>query len=435
MESTKRQSRIIVRLFAGLILAFALLSVFWPKRARSEAENRTLQQLPGLTWDSLISGEFAKDYESYLSDQFPLRDQWITLKTGIERASLKKDSKGVYFAKDGYLIESHDGVFTAEQADKNIGYLAAFMEKMQQTLPEGHVTAMIVPNAVDILRDKLPAFASPYDEETYLAGVEAALPEGTYMNVSEVLREAAKNAGDSDTKNSGDEDPVQLYYRTDHHWTTVSAFLAFREWAKDCGLGDVSVAEYKRETVTDSFEGTISSKLGISGRADSIERFEKIDVDCSAVPLAGGSPALEGSSDASVNAADGGFESSGDIAPGAAYALEYNQDGKERYSLYWPEKLETKDKYAYFYGGNFGLIEGRTAGSNSGRRLLVIKDSYAHCFVPFTYRFFDEVDMVDPRYFNQSLSSFIESKNYTDVLFLFNAAGFAEETSLARLLT
>lgn len=287
MESTRRQSRVIVRLFTGLLFAFALLSVFWPKRARSEAENRTLQQLPRLSWDSLISGEFATDYEAYLSDQFPLRDQWITLKTDVERASLKKDSKGVYFAKDGYLIESHDGVFTADQADQNIKFLSAFTEKMGETLPEGHVTAMIVPNAVDILRDKLPAFASPYDEEEYLAKVEAALPEGTYFDVPGVLQEAATS--------EGGEDAVQLYYRTDHHWTTVGAFLAFQKWAKDSGIGDVSVADYRRETVTDSFEGTIASKLGISGRADSIERFEKIDVDCSALPLAGGSPALEGS--------------------------------------------------------------------------------------------------------------------------------------------
>ena len=72
--------------------------------------------------------------------------------------------------------------------------------------------------------------------------------------------------------------------------------------------------------------------------------------------------------------------------------------------------------------------------SMTGRRLLIIKDSYAHCFAPFTCGYFDEVDLLDPRYYNASISELIASKSYTDVLFLFNAAGFAGETAIARLM-
>jgi hypothetical protein len=150
-------------------------------------------------------------------------------------------------------------------------------------------------------------------------------------------------------------------------------------------------------TVTDSFEGTIASRLGISGRADSIERYD---------------PEFP-------------FD----------YYLIYNQSDDIRNSIYQDSFLERKDKYAYFYGGNFGLIQAKMPEHVTGRKLLVIKDSYAHCFVPFTYALFDQVDMLDTRYYNASISALIGQENYTDVLFLFNAAGFAEETSLARLLT
>ena len=104
-----------------------------------------------------------------------------------------------------------------------------------------------------------------------------------------------------------------------------------------------------------------------------------------------------------------------------------------RNSVYDDSYLQTKDMYSYFYGGNFGLIESTMPDSRTGRKLLIIKDSYAHCFAPFTYGNFDEVDLLDLRYYNRSLSDLMAQKGYTDVLFLQNAAGFAEETSIVKL--
>ena len=105
-----------------------------------------------------------------------------------------------------------------------------------------------------------------------------------------------------------------------------------------------------------------------------------------------------------------------------------------RSTVYQRQVLDSKDQYSIYYGGNYGLVEASTE-AGTGRRLLIIKDSYAHCFTPFTYQLFDQVDMLDLRYFSQSLSEFMEQKDYTDILFLYNASGFAEDTSLARLNT
>ena len=124
-----------------------------------------------------------------------------------------------------------------------------------------------------------------------------------------------------------------------------------------------------------------------------------------------------------------------DVDDGEDYYLIYNQSDDIRNTVYQDSFLERKDKYAYFYGGNFGLIQAKMPEHETGRKLLVIKDSYAHCFVPFTYALFDQVDMLDTRYYNASISALIGQENYTDILFLFNAAGFAEETSLARLMS
>ena len=399
----KHQSVYVNTIFLLLIFGFTAATVIKPPRERSETENRTLQRRPDLTWDSLIKGEFADDYEDYLSDQFILRDSWITIKTAFERAAFKQETNDVYFGKDGYLIEKHSGSFTSDTAQQNILRLQAFMEKMSERYDADHLSCMIVPNAVDVLGDKLPAYADPYDEEEYLEKIRDALPEGVWVDASSVLKaqhEAAYGAENSGmvlhTADGSDADFSQLYYRTDHHWKTASAYLAFSAWLKQKNLGEASPDQYLVTTVTDSFEGTIASKLGISGKADSIERFDP------AVPF--------------------------------DYYLVYNQSDDIRNSIYLESCLDTKDKYAYFYGGNYGLIEAKMPDAQTGRRLLIIKDSYAHCFTPFTYAYFDEVDMLDPRYYNASISELMAQKDYTDVLFLFNASGFAEETAIARLL-
>ncbi len=379
------QSVYLNTIFLLLVFGFTVANIIRPQRERSETENRTLTKRPALTWDSLISGEFAKEYEDYLSDQFILRDQWITMKTDIERASLKQESNDVYFAADDYLIEKHTGAFTTDTASHNIVQLGTFFTNLSGSLGTEHLTCMVVPNAVDILREKLPAFADPYDEEVYLEKIKAALPEGVWFDSSAVLRDAHAQDGSR-----------QLYYRTDHHWTSGAAFDVCAAWMAAKGIGSMSVNQFNVSTVTDSFEGTIASKLGISGRADSIQRYDPVN--------------------------------------GYDYYLTYNQSDDIRNSMYQESYLETKDKYAYFYGGNYGLIETKMPDAQTGRRLLIIKDSYAHCFAPLTCGYFDEVDLLDPRYYNASITELMASKSYTDVLFLFNAAGFAEETAIARLL-
>ena len=377
----KKQSWNIITLFLLLIFGLTGATLLKPDTEFSENENRALASRPKFSISSLLSGEYTEDYETYLTDQFVFRDQWIGMKTAAERLTFRQETNDIYFAEDDYLIEKHTGSFETKQADANLVYLTAFFEKLSETYDSEHLTAMVIPNAVDILRDKLPPFASPYDEEAYLAQIEAALPEGVWLDSSEVLNLHK------------DE---EIYYRTDHHWETLGAYYVFEQWTAEKGLGQVSMEDYNITTITDSFEGTVASKVGTEVKQDTIEIFEPKD------PV--------------------------------SYLLTYNQTDDVRSTVYQAHVLDSKDKYSYFYGGNYGLVEADME-NDTGRKLLVIKDSYAHCFVPFTYQLFDEVDMLDLRYFNQSLSAYIEAGNYTDILFLYNASGFAEDTSLARLTT
>ncbi len=368
-----------ITLFCILIFGFALATVIKPQTEHSETENRDLATRPPLRLATVLNGEFESDYETYLTDQFVGRDGWIRLKTMVERLTLQSESKDIYFADDDYLIEKHTGVFDSDMAGLNIRVLQQFAQKYAPQFGAEHMTFMVVPNAVDILRDKLPALASPYDEEDYLSQIAAALPEDTWFDAGEVLRGHSQE---------------EIYYRTDHHWKTLAAFYVYQAWAQRQGYAVPEADDFEIETVTDSFEGTIQSKLEIHTRPDSIELYHYPD--------------------------------------DPFYTVQKNNEDEITYSIYDYTALTTKNKYNIFFGGNHALVRiGTRAGS--GRRILVIKDSYAHCFVPFLLPEFDEIDVLDIRYYNQRLSDLIAQGAYTDLLFLYNAAGFAEDTGVSRL--
>lgn len=375
----KKQNWFLIILFLIMIFGMTAATLLKPATEFSEKENRALQQKPELSAEAVFNGQYAKDYEKYLTDQFIGRDSWISVKTAIERASFKQESNDIYFAKDGYLIEKHSGSFKTPLAEANIGYLSSFLEKAEARYGKGHVTATVVPNAVDILKDKLPPFASPYDEGVYLKKIGESVPEGTWLDSRKVLME-----------HSGEE----IYYKTDHHWKTLGAWYVYEAWAKQVGLSPLTLQDYDIVTVSDEFLGTIESKVGGKTAKDSIQIFEPKQ------PV--------------------------------KYQLDYNRGTKITDSLYDENALKTKDKYSVFFGGNQPVVQARIENGSS-RRLLVIKDSYAHCFLPFTFHDFSEVDFIDIRYFNESLAEFMEKQDYTDVLFLYNASGFAEDPNLIKL--
>lgn len=134
----KREAWNTILVFGILIFGFTVATIIKPSDDFSETENRSLAQMPKLEVKKILDGTFESDYESYLTDQFILRDAWIGLKTDVERLALKKESKDIYFADDDYLIEKHTGSFTTTQAERNIQSLAQFFEKYQDTFPKGH---------------------------------------------------------------------------------------------------------------------------------------------------------------------------------------------------------------------------------------------------------------------------------------------------------
>ena len=96
-------------------------------------------------------------------------------------------------------------------------------------------------------------------------------------------------------------------------------------------------------------------------------------------------------------------------------------------SVYNDEFLSQKDKYSYYLDGNHALTEIASNSEGEGT-LLIIKDSYSHCFAPMTLGNYEKVYLVDFRYFNMPVSQFIMQYRITDILVLYNAVTFATDT-------
>lgn len=374
MEKIK-YSKCIVILFLLLVFGFTGATFAAPERTFSENENRMLAAAPEFSWKALFEGKFTSDYESYITDQFFLRDQWIQLKTLSEMAINKQDINGVYIAKDGYLIERHEASkVDAEMLSKSLERLEEFTKKYAEKLGTEHVKIMLVPTASEILLDKLPMFATGFDQNGMLDSLYERLPEGTALDVRDVLKAHA------------DE---YIYYKTDHHWTTLGAFYAYQAWAKAMGFEVPDLKDVTQTVVSEEFHGTVYSKLNLDLSKDTMHRFELSNTPSK---------------------------------------IEVTLDMASKMDTMYNEKyLSMKDKYSYYLDGNHGLTEITSNGEGKGT-LLIIKDSYAHCFAPFTAGNYEKVYMVDFRYFNMPISLFMEQYGITDVLVLYNAVTFATDT-------
>lgn len=381
MSSNRRkwQPYITAAVFCIFIFGFTVATFLKHSVSFSETENQVLAQRPEIKAETVMNGEFEEKYEEYLTDQFIMRDEWIGLKTSVEKLLFKRESKDIYFAKDGYLIERHTGAFATDRAKFNMTALTQFVEEYSGQFGTGHLTVMLVPNAVDILKDKFPPFAPLGTGNDYLEQMAAQLPEEVWFDAASVLRPHAEE---------------DIFYRTDHHWKTLGAFYVYQAWAKQQGYKLPELTDYKIQTVTDCFEGTIQSKLGIRTEGDSIELFFPLEEN--------------------------------------HYTIQVDNDNKKKDNLYEYSALQTKDKYAVYFGGNQALINIHT-DTNNGRKILIIKDSYANCFIPFMLGEFEEFDVLDIRYSRQRLSEQIAEGGYTDLLVLYNASGFAEDTGIAKL--
>lgn len=359
------RNKIITSFFCLLLAVSALIGLLMPDRYYSESEKRTLTQKPKFTVANFISGEFSDELEKYLTDQVPLRDGWVTMKTYMELAIGKRESVGVYICKDKYLMDK----FTSYSKKQLVANAAALVDLQEKLAAEGiSMNTILVPMAAQVLTDKLPAYAPVAD---YAAILQVLTDAG--VDTTDVLSALVAHSSEN------------IYYRTDHHWTSLGAYYAYCAWR---GI-EPNVDEWTQEVLCDDFYGTTWNKVPLpTVPAEEITAWYK-----------------------HINR-----------------SVSYNNGQYETDSIYERKYLSGSDQYAVFLNSNQAqtVIE----GSGKSGKLLLIKDSYGNTFSQFPVEDYAEVHVLDLRFFKGDVTEYAKENGITDTLVLYGTQSFVKDTRL-----
>lgn len=330
---------VIFLLSVGAAAFFIGVGALLPSADFSEEENRTLAVLSVPELSEIADGSFFEAVSQYYRDRIPFRRFFTSAKTYTELALGKGENNSIVFCKDGYLLDRGE-YESLDTAKENILYFSDLADAFESAGVETDV--FYVPRGIDVMKDKLPLLYGGDDEEIW----ELPCLSEYDGKLTESLKRAAENG-------------EYVWYRTDHHWTTRGAYIAYGEISEELGLMPYSEDFFNRVTVSSEFVGSIYSKAGcVAPNADSIELYRYLGDDGYTVKIDG----------------------------------EVTKKG-----LYFTEKLYVKDKYGVFLGGNYASVTVEKEGERR-EKLLILKDSYANSLVPFLALHYD-LELIDLRYY------------------------------------
>ncbi len=393
-------AKLMIALFTLVSLAIPIITAVLPKQESSEVENRSLAKFPSLVnhakldkaenladvigavrWDDITvrdEDSYMDKLETYFSDHLVWREGWVRARNTMETLSGKKEINGVYTLKN-QMIQ----VFK-EYDEEVVNTSLNAMNRFAETHPDMQCSLMIAPTAQELFSTDIPSYAGYLSEKTF---IEECYKKMQGVTVIDCLSYLSGHKSD------------YVFYRTDHHWTSLGAYYAYCAAAKALGYSSYGLNSFNIETASSSFRGTLySNTLDNSVAPDSIDYYH----------LASGEPNVK------MTVYDGRKETVYD-------------------SLYVRSYLDVKDKYSSFTGSNAPIVTIETDVDN-GKSLLLVKDSYAHSLVPFLANHYSKITMVDMRYINTDLSQFIDVDSYQQTLFVFNAISFSTDIHLKKIL-
>ena len=234
--------------FVAFIGVMLILFLVLPKRDFSVPEKRYLEKAPAFTLSSFFKTEdkessFQTHFESFIEDHTAGRDFWVELSAYYNLILGNNGAKGVYHGKDGYLI--NDPTET-EKFSRNLGFIEEFAEHIaRMKVP---VTVAVAPSTGYVCEDKLPDLHYTYHDDELFAEMQDTFKTAEFVDLREPLK-TAYNDGN------------QVFYRTDHHWTSFGAFTAYQALSKSLGYTPNDKSAYE-VTSYEGFYGTTYSTSG-----------------------------------------------------------------------------------------------------------------------------------------------------------------------------
>lgn len=366
-------AKLQIALFCAYIGIFALLYIFLPHKEFSENEKRTLAKFPDISLETIFNGSFESDFETWLSDHVPGRDALVGLHSYYELFSGRNGLDGVVLGKDGQLFAAPEEM-NADALASKCSRINALAETT--SLP---TSVMLIPTSGYMHEDDLPLLRAGYHDAEVAAIVQATLsknisfiwPENYFRQLSD----------------------VELYYNTDHHLTSRGSYEPYAQYAGSLGFTPVDYSGFNVETV-EGFYGSMYAKSGLWNiDPDRVEIWRSRNLGNVTVSF-------------------------DDRAPSD--------------SMFFTDHLAEMDKYPVFLDGNHALVTIDT-GRTEGEDLLIVRDSFGHCFAPFAADHFKSVTLVDLRYFRRPVSELARELGTDRILVLYGVDTFLTDTNFAWL--
>ncbi|MDE6360445.1 MAG: hypothetical protein K2L39_04375 [Muribaculaceae bacterium] len=450
-----KRANIFLVLIGGLFLAFAIIFLLFPRPEFSELERRELKQFPEFSFSRLIDGSFTADVSSWFSDSQPFRDDFMTLSMAIKKGMALKRGTG-----DNQFVFHQTGDIGADMVpggaeDEGPDDTAA--ADSDRDIPQGDISAadgeeskmsksgILIVGSGDKVRALMNFGGSPSSGNAYASMVNAyndALGPGVkvYSMVAPIAmefycpEEARKRPGlyksqlptirhiysslspgvhavnvYSALSEHAHED---IYLRTDHHWAPLGAYYAAREFARVAGVHVPELSEFD-ENVIRRFVGSMygySKDISVKNAPEDFIYYTPRDKSYT--------------STFTVINVDKDFRMTGESKPFKSSFFKKFKDG-------------SGNAYLTFMGSDFLIVKVET-GVGNGRRLAILKDSYGNAIPGYLFGSFEEVHVLDFRYFPHNIVEYCRRNGITDFLFvnnIFNACSSGVASKAKALLT
>lgn len=369
--------------FCIFIFSVFIMFIVLPKNEYSSEEKRKLSEMPECTVEKVADGTFGKEFETYLSDQMPFRTFFVGLDAYYDLYSGRNGSNGIYSGNNGCLFS--EPVQYSDNLDKNISYADEFADRVN--LP---VYMCIVPSAGYIMQDKLPLNHYEYKDDELFDTIKSDIEKyGNNIKFIDIMQSFKSKSSST-----------QLFYKTDHHWTSEGAYNAYIDISEAMDIIPTDIAQFNIESYG-GFYGTGYAKSALwLTQPDTIQLWKNTSHDQNTV---------------TVEVKDG-------------------NDTKTSDSMFFESNLETNDQYTTFLDGNHGYVKITNNENKNGKKLLIIRDSYAHCLAPFLADNYSEIVLVDLRYYKNSVSALAKTEESDEVLIIYGLDNIVNDTDIAYLM-
>ncbi len=421
-----------------VFIAIAILMIVLPRPEKSEIEKRKLAQMPEFTFDSYISGEYTSGVTEYYDDTVPYRDNLknvgysfkslfgihtedevkvIGKPSVVKPLNDDKDKSGESSApskdENSKLESQQESESSTENSKPEESKTESSQESQKESSKEEEVT---VENGIIVVKSnghyralelfgggsgstyakalnnfhkdlgdsvKIYSLIAPLASEYYTPDSYSDFNASQKDSIESIESKLDKDIVSVDiTDVLGEHKDEEIYFRTDHHWTPLGAYYAAQTFAKAAGLDFKELDTYKKNDM----EGFVGTMYGFTGDANlnkDSEVFSYYTPD------------------------------NIDKCMTYYYTTDFKYTGKGKF---FNGVGDVRSAYLTFMGGDEQVVKVKTNVKN-GKKLLIVKDSYGNAIPGYLFGSYEEIYVVDMRYFKLNLVDFAKQCKITDMLF------------------